>query len=254
MNFLIISFQRSCNCCKSSLQVVEFQQRKCSVIFDLSCNLTRVLEFCTHEIPQAFLLGTDTNLRRLTELIVFILNHVTSAVDAEFFDLSLRRHGHSLEKVNRGMILAPLVGIILNLFDASSGAECREHNDVVGVFASMDCPKTVHCGFQYLLNYNWAGSFRGDAYLGKLGRLEKFASIIISRTESQVIDEMGYGGEIDGDDSTCCICYSGEADSQFVPCSHRSCHGCITRHLLNCQRCFFCNATVVEVVRISNEL
>lgn len=87
MNFLIILFQRSCNCCKSSLQVLEFQQRKCSVIFDLSCNLTRVLEFCTHEIPQAFLLGTDTNLRRLTELIVFILNHVTSAVDAEIFDL-----------------------------------------------------------------------------------------------------------------------------------------------------------------------
>lgn len=53
------------------------------------------------------------------------------------------------------MILAPLVGIILNLLDASSGAECREHNDVVGVFASMDCPKTVHCGFQYLLGYNW---------------------------------------------------------------------------------------------------
>lgn len=254
LSWTMTEFSVSIREMQEKFQVVEFQQRKCSVIFDLSCNLTRVLEFCTHEIPQAFLLGTDTNLRRLTELIVFILNHVTSAVDAEFFDLSLRRHGHSLEKVNRGMILAPLVGIILNLLDASSGAECREHNDVVGVFASMDCPKTVHCGFQYLLNYNWAGSFRGDVNLGKLGRLEKFASIIISRTESQVIDEMGYGGEIDGDDSTCCICYSGEADSQFVPCSHRSCHGCITRHLLNCQRCFFCNATVVEVVRISNEL
>jgi hypothetical protein len=30
-----------------------------------------------------------------------------------------------------------------------------------------------------------AGSLRGDAYLGKLGQLEKFASILISRTESQ---------------------------------------------------------------------
>lgn len=69
------------------LQVLEFQQRKCCVIFDLSCNLAKVLEFCTREIPQAFLSGTDTNLRRLTELVVFILNHITSAADAEFFDL-----------------------------------------------------------------------------------------------------------------------------------------------------------------------
>lgn len=70
-------------------QVLEFQQqqRKCSVIFDLSCNLARVLEFCTREIPQAFLSGTDTNLRRLTELIIFILNHLTSAADPELFDL-----------------------------------------------------------------------------------------------------------------------------------------------------------------------
>lgn len=69
------------------MQVMEFQQRKCCVIFELSSNLARVLEFCTYAIPQAFLAGTDTNLRRLTELILFILNHMTSAVDDEFFDL-----------------------------------------------------------------------------------------------------------------------------------------------------------------------
>lgn len=53
------------------------------------------------------------------------------------------------------MILAPLVGIILNLLDASSGAEFEQKNDIVDVFASMDCPDTVHFGFQYLLDYNW---------------------------------------------------------------------------------------------------
>ncbi|KAF5480769.1 hypothetical protein F2P56_001485 [Juglans regia] len=150
------------------------------------------------------------------------------------------------------MILAPLVGIVLNLLDASSGAECIEHNDVVGVFASMDCPKTVHCGFQYLLDYNSAGSFRGDAYVGKLRQLEKFASILSSQTDSQGLDKMGCGGETDGDDSKCCICYTGEADARFEPCSYISCYGCITWHLLNCRRCFFCNTAVTEVVRIIN--
>ncbi|KAG2246793.1 hypothetical protein Bca52824_086421 [Brassica carinata] len=48
-------------------QVMEFQQRKCCVILELSSNLPRVLQFCTSAIPQAFLDGTDTIPSRLTE-------------------------------------------------------------------------------------------------------------------------------------------------------------------------------------------
>uniref|UniRef100_A0A7N0U317 RING-type E3 ubiquitin transferase n=1 Tax=Kalanchoe fedtschenkoi TaxID=63787 RepID=A0A7N0U317_KALFE len=229
-------------------QVLEFHQRKCSVIFDLSCNLARVLEFCTHEIPQAFLLGTDTNLRRLAELIVFILNHVTSVADAEFHDLSLRRNGQSSEKVNRGMLLAPLVGIMSNLLDARMDAGDGKQNDVVKVFASMDCFDTVYCGFQYLLEYNWAGSLRDDAYQPKLMLLDSFSNLLICQAEG--ISNTENGSETDLEENMCCICYARVSDAQFNPCSHRSCNGCITRHLLNCQRCFFCNATVVEISRI----
>ncbi|CAK7337924.1 unnamed protein product [Dovyalis caffra] len=221
LSWTMTEFSVSIREMQEKYQVLEFQQRKCCVIFDLSCNLAKVLEFCTREISRAFLSGADTNLRRLTELIVFILNHITSAADAEFFDLSLRRHGQSLEKVNRGMILAPLVGIILNLLDASAEMECGEQNDIVGVFASMDCPDTVHCGFQYLLEYNWAGSSRGDAYSGKLRQLESFLNLLISRIELQQIERLGYGEETDINDNTCCICYTCEADAQFAPCSHR---------------------------------
>jgi Kip1 ubiquitination-promoting complex protein 1 len=57
------------------------------VIFDISCSLARILEFCVGEIPQAFLSGSDMNLRRLIELVVFILNHIISAADTDFFDL-----------------------------------------------------------------------------------------------------------------------------------------------------------------------
>ncbi|KAH0904138.1 hypothetical protein HID58_043641 [Brassica napus] len=60
-------------------QVMEFQQRKCCVILELSSNLPRVLQFCTSAIPQAFLDGTDTIPSRLTEVILFILKHMTSA-------------------------------------------------------------------------------------------------------------------------------------------------------------------------------
>ncbi|XP_057972414.1 E3 ubiquitin-protein ligase RKP [Malania oleifera] len=249
LSWTMTEFSVSIREMQEKYKVLEFQQRKCSVIFDVSCNLARILEFCTREIPQAFLSGTDMNLRRLTELIVFILNHIISAADADFFDLSLRRQGQSSEKVNRALILAPVVGIILNLLDAGVVTQCTERNDVVGVFASMDCPDTVHCGFQYLLKYNWAGSFSGDACPGKLRQLEEFSSLLISRNESQIVERIECGEGAEGEDSTCCICYAREADACFVPCSHMSCHGCITRHLLNCERCFFCNATILEVVK-----
>ncbi|KAM5577439.1 E3 ubiquitin-protein ligase RKP [Rosa sericea] len=251
LSWTMTEFSVSVREMQEKYQVLEFQQKKCSVIYDLSCNLARVLEFCTREIPQAFLSGADTNLRRLTELIVFILNHITSAEDSEFFDLSLRRHGQSLEKVNRGMVLAPLVGIILNLTNASEQMQCREHNDVVSIFASMGCLDSFNCRFQYLLDYNWAGTLRGDAYLGKIAELENFLNLILLRSQSQ--ENKISGGETDVNDNMCCICYACEADARFAPCSHRSCYGCITRHLLNCHRCFFCNATVLDVVRISEK-
>ncbi|KAF7840013.1 E3 ubiquitin-protein ligase RKP [Senna tora] len=249
LSWTMTEFSVSVREMQEKYQVIEFQQRKCCVIFDLSCNLARILEFYTGEIPQAFLLGADTNLRRLTELIVFILNHITSAADAEFFDLSLRRLGQTSEKVNRGMILAPLVGIILNLLDASNMAECQESNDLVDVFASMDCPDTVHYGFQYLLDYNWDGSYRGSAYAAKYEQLENFLSLLTCRTVAHH-EKIVNAEETDTDDSMCCICYACEADARIAPCLHRSCYGCITRHLLNCQRCFFCNTTVTDVIRI----
>ncbi|KAM7523681.1 hypothetical protein LguiA_013583 [Lonicera macranthoides] len=254
LSWAMTEFSFSIREMQEKYKVMEFQQRKCSVIFDLSCNLARVLEFCTREIPQAFLSGADTNMRRLIELIVFILNHLTSVADPEFFDLTLRRPGQPSEKVNRGMILAPLAGIILNLLDANAVNDCREKNDMLGVFASMDCLDTVLCGFQYLLDYNWAGSFSGDAYLAKLKELEEFSTLLISRaTESRAVTRIGFEAETGGDDSVCCICYARDADAKFVPCSHISCFGCISRHLLNCHRCFFCNATVVQVDQIESK-
>lgn len=253
LSWAMTEFSVSIREMQESYKVLEFQQRKCTVIFDLSCNLARVLEFCTHEIPQAFLSGADTNLRRLTEVIVFILNHLSSAADLELIDLChscrfLRRPGQAPEKVNKGMILAPLAGIILNLLDASRESDTGD-NDMVGIFASMDCPDTVVSGFQYLLEFNWASLFRGDDYLKKIRQLEIFSGLLICRSEVVEVERIGYGGETDYDENICCICYACQANARFVPCSHVSCFGCISRHLLNCERCFFCNATVLEVLK-----
>lgn len=56
------------------------------------------------------------------------------------------------------MILAPILGIMLNILGSVVSDSESSHtslNDVISVFCSMDCPATLHFGFQYLLNYNW---------------------------------------------------------------------------------------------------
>ncbi|KAK4765336.1 hypothetical protein SAY86_026426 [Trapa natans] len=249
LSWTMTEFSISVREMQEEYQVSEFHQRKCGIIFDLSCNLARVLEFCTREIPQAFLSGEDTNLQRLTEFIVFSLNHITSAADAEFFELSAKRHGQLSEKMNRGMLLAPLAGIILNLLDACGKEMKRNQSDIINVFASTDCFGSVCCGFQYLLKYNWAESFKANVGPVKLRKLDRFLSLLMSEskepTKEKSWEEMG-----DFDEQMCCICYASEADTEFIPCYHRSCYGCISRHLLNCQRCFFCNATVSDFVGV----
>eukprot|EP00762_Andalucia_godoyi_P004099 ANDGO_06249.mRNA.1 E3 ubiquitin-protein ligase RKP len=45
----------------------------------------------------------------------------------------------------------------------------------------------------------------------------------------------------------CVICYKSVVSCRFVPCGHTSCRRCIRRHLLNSDRCFFCNSQILSV-------
>jgi Kip1 ubiquitination-promoting complex protein 1 len=136
-------------------QVQDLQQRKCTIMFELSCNLERILEFFTQELPQAFLQGPEMNLIRLCELIIFVLNHTTCSADALFFDSTVRQQGQSQEKVNRAMILAPLVGIVLNLRNATTVPNHGMTYDLAHAIVSVDISAAVISNFQYLINYSW---------------------------------------------------------------------------------------------------
>lgn len=96
-----------------------------------------------------------------------------------------------------------------------------------------------------------AGFVKGDDEIAKLRQLEQISALLICQSLQNVDNPMvGCGGEADCDDNNiCCICYAAKSDAQFSPCSHVSCFGCVSRQLLNCQRCFFCNATITEVIR-----
>eukprot|EP00249_Psilotum_nudum_P024720 c29275_g1_i2 orf=485-4546(+) len=248
------------------LQGPDLQQRKCTIMFELSCNLERVLEFFTHELPQAFLCGSEMNLLRLCEVLMFILNHTTSSADALLFDSTVRQQGQSPEKMNRAMILAPLVGIILNLFAAQISPNLRTRHDLAETIANVDVSSAAIANFHYLLEYNWASAFKGDPSLPRLCQLRDFIQKLKAVTLPAMWEELeddlrlikvevdhaaGKYCTSEEKDDICSICYVCEVNTMFFPCKHKSCWRCISRHLLNSQRCFFCNGTVQDLRTLS---
>lgn len=243
-------------------QVADLHQRKCSIMFELSCNLERILEFFTRELPQAFLCGPEMNLVRLCELLMFVLNHTTTTADATFFESTLRHQGQSLEKINRAMILAPLVGIILNLSAAQESTRYVRH-DVAQAILSVDVSLVATRNFEYLVEYNWASAFKGDPSLARLPYLKEFLRQLKAEASALMqsqLEEDSFATVLDYDhgntteeekEDICSICYACEINTVFFPCNHKSCWRCISRHLLNNQRCFFCNATVQDLRSMS---
>ncbi|XP_002974307.2 E3 ubiquitin-protein ligase RKP [Selaginella moellendorffii] len=246
-------------------QVPEFQQRKCAIMFELSCNLERILEFFTKELPQVFLVGPEMNIIRLCELVLFVLNHTTSNTAGELFDSTIKQQGQSLEKVNRATILAPVVGIVLNLSAATDPAGHRMEHDIARSIASVDVSSVATRNFQYLFDYDWLSTFKGDPSLARLSDLNIFIEKLKTeyaearkracKAEAELITrhskgddfELGNADKAGGGGELCSICYACEENAVFLPCKHRSCVRCVSRHLLNNQRCFFCNAAICEV-------
>lgn len=64
--------------------------RKCTIMFELSVNLLRVLEFCCLRLSNSFLdaaaEGSQVSLTRLVELMVHVLNKTTTGKESQTFD------------------------------------------------------------------------------------------------------------------------------------------------------------------------
>eukprot|EP00245_Coleochaete_scutata_P018512 TRINITY_DN967_c1_g2_i1.p1 TRINITY_DN967_c1_g2~~TRINITY_DN967_c1_g2_i1.p1 ORF type:complete len:984 (+),score=172.68 TRINITY_DN967_c1_g2_i1:39-2954(+) len=233
-------------------QVQEMQQRKCLIMFELSCNLERILEFLCGELPRAFLRGPEMNLQRLCEVIMFVLSHTTIGPEAFLLDSHVRRGLPSFEKINRAAMLAPVVGIILDLTAATALPGHGHTHDLASALAAVDPSYNAMASFEFLLTYNWVEAFWNDPSLRRLPEL----SVFLTRLKSKAQDVHRRTAEdiklrslmaVEHLHEVCSICCATEMDAVFVPCKHTSCRRCISRHLLNNPRCFFCNTVVTEV-------
>lgn len=72
-----------------------------------------------------------------------------------YFSSTARQLGQSLEKIDRAKMLAPLVGIVLNLKNASLAPSHGVTYDMATVLAGVDISAAVVANFQYLLDYSW---------------------------------------------------------------------------------------------------
>jgi Kip1 ubiquitination-promoting complex protein 1 len=71
-----------------------------------------------------------------------------------FFYSVLRHQGYSVEKINRAMILAPLVGIVLNLSTANVTNEDTQH-DLASTLLNVDVSSVAVRNFESLVLVNW---------------------------------------------------------------------------------------------------
>jgi len=61
----------------------------------------------------------------------------------------------------------------------------------------------------------------------------------------QIINEDDFA-----DEDLCTLCYTVKADTVFVPCEHTTCKKCIQTHMLNAEKCPFCNSEIKELRKV----
>lgn len=222
------------------------QQRKCTIMFELSVNLLRILEFFSLVLPEVFVQGPGLNLTRLCELVRFVLVHTAAGPEGRSFEerVSHISNFYSQEKLTRGTVLAPVAGILINLYRAEmeAQAEGSDHNSVLVCLSASD---PVVESMDVLENMHWSKALSAEPQsLANIRFLSELARALREQKDKDPTGCTTVEEGMDTDEDTCTICYSAMADTAFLPCGHRSCHQCISRHLLNNKRCFFCNMDV----------
>ncbi|XP_028398244.1 E3 ubiquitin-protein ligase RNF123-like [Dendronephthya gigantea] len=230
-----------------NIAVENRQLKTCIVCFELTVGLLRVLEMVCTVAPQLFtdwenFPSAELNISRLFQLVTQAFNRLTAS--ANIFENVSRLHLPGFDCVDRFPLLSALAGIMLALLKRSKQA-------------SIDCacsilfaePGFQFDSFRFLFDRKSNGgkpvsgfSFSHYKVVSEeeLQELEELSSILSTYKEKVNLKRQSSidSGEL------CTICYAMPQSAVFVPCGHKSCRACISRHLMNSKICFFCKETV----------
>lgn len=189
------------------------QQRKWTIMFELSINLERIIEFLANELPEIFCIGDSINMVRLCELLVFVLSQTCGPNN--LLDMAKKSHFQSFDKINKESILEPIVGIIINLnfgFDkAMSNREKGEFvpwlpadtkngpiESIAQRLAEMDSPEAI-TNVKKLADIQWTDPSNPDPAYDNLVHLTNFYEKLRQATQQvqKSKEEAGLNNDVD---------------------------------------------------------
>lgn len=237
--------------------------RRCIVTHTLGTNLLRLLEAVATSGKQMLLSHDDpTNLTRVVQLMVHLLNRLTG--NDQLIDSVLALNLMPLQYVHKQALADPILGTLFVLVgdvpDVESLTKAKiEANPALNAIMRDGgfTPKLLESLAALADNLDGelaSASGGGGAAAGSSaasGGADERAQLLlfckVMETSLAVWEAAETAEDEDDDDNLCSICYAYPLNATFSPCQHRSCTGCIKRHLLNSQKCFFCNAEIGSV-------
>ncbi|XP_043273679.1 E3 ubiquitin-protein ligase RNF123-like isoform X1 [Venturia canescens] len=246
---------------------IESRQLKiCATCFDLAVSLLRVIEMIATIAPAIFndpaRFSSENLLIRLCQLLCQILNRVSSQTSS--FQHVVLLDIPDLETVDHFPILAAVIGILLALLQQEiTSKHAHEAKEVPRTTGTL----LMEPSFQMSSLYFVLGE--GTTKKPALKNIKTFTLLNYKEdvSEADIVSvrdmikhlEINRGllpetRLISDDDDTCTICYAYPIAVTFKPCNHRSCRGCIDRHVLNSRECFFCKTIIIEIHDLEGQL
>eukprot|EP00668_Euglena_longa_P035448 GGOE01045538.1.p1 GENE.GGOE01045538.1~~GGOE01045538.1.p1 ORF type:complete len:1202 (-),score=292.00 GGOE01045538.1:72-3410(-) len=251
--------------------------RKCSIMFDMSCKLLHILESATDVLRYMFLPDPNIstsfpprwsavpsiedrlklNVSLVAEVVAHALNRFTCGEGSKELDRVLSLGLAQLQGMKKARLLSPVAGILINLVLDGPGNTSTTDNPFVAAMATNTDRKWNLDSISFLKRLDWLQELAPSSKLpcNKLGLLHsplflealETAHATNNALREKQQQEIEAGADDNDDDDTCPICCSAQNNRQLKPCDHRSCNACISRHLLNSRRCFFCNCDIESV-------
>eukprot|EP00002_Diphylleia_rotans_P033256 TRINITY_DN7052_c0_g1_i2.p1 TRINITY_DN7052_c0_g1~~TRINITY_DN7052_c0_g1_i2.p1 ORF type:complete len:679 (-),score=106.21 TRINITY_DN7052_c0_g1_i2:41-2077(-) len=223
--------------------------KKCTVMFEYSCSLLRLLEFMCDVAPYVFLKNQEVNLTLLCEILVSMLHRISVGREGVMMDAIKIFQIKELEPLLKEELLAPIASILALLHDAGSTVIDLQQTHSISSWISQDPSYSLN-DIQGLLCYQWKNpeDVRTKKRLSSLHLL--ICDLEADESGSDDLDDLDPQGKVMENMETCDICYSHPQEVYFLPCQHRSCKRCVTRHMVNSVRCFMCNTQIESVEQI----
>eukprot|EP01065_Artemidia_motanka_P049385 TRINITY_DN8165_c0_g3_i1.p1 TRINITY_DN8165_c0_g3~~TRINITY_DN8165_c0_g3_i1.p1 ORF type:complete len:1324 (+),score=428.78 TRINITY_DN8165_c0_g3_i1:88-3972(+) len=230
--------------------------------------------------PTPFEQRQRTNLRMLVEVVVHTLRRYTQGPGVKEFEQIRAFRLRGLHRVSRYRLLAPVAGIVVNLLWGWNSEQPLPPTPPEGGPPPVDpeCPLLRHlvetqeewspAMFVTLAEIDWETKLQEGMQAQPVGQRSVVkAGYLRSRHLREAFEAAherwsgrqaagaeaagaGAGADDDDDEDMCPICVSVKNDAKFKPCGHVSCNDCVQRHLLNSNKCFFCNAAIESVAQL----